>query len=85
MDPWYGLIDILEEHRPCRALCIDGFNASVQSFISLPIKDFFQKAEYLELRDIKGGYKNVIPSMDPQGMNHLIKTYSSARMIQGGA
>nr|QNH81996.1 Rsc4-3 variant 1 [Glycine max]QNH82000.1 Rsc4-3 variant 1 [Glycine max] len=63
--------DMMEEHRPCRALCINGFNASVQSFISLPIKDFFQKAEYLHLRDLKGGYENVIPSMVPQGMNHL--------------
>ncbi|KAG4966482.1 hypothetical protein GLYMA_14G206500v4 [Glycine max] len=60
------------KQRPSRVLCIEGFNASVQSFISLPIKDFFQKAEYLELRHLKGGYKNVIPSMDPQGMNHLI-------------
>ncbi|KAH1214497.1 Disease resistance protein [Glycine max] len=64
--------DMMEEHRPCRALCINGFNASVQSFISLPIKDFFQKAEYLHLEHLKGGYENVIPSMDPQGMNHLI-------------
>ncbi|KAG4966467.1 hypothetical protein JHK85_041442 [Glycine max] len=72
MYPWHLPTDMLEEHRPTRALCIDGFNASVQSFISLPIKDFFQKAEYLELRYLKGGYKNVIPSMDPQGMNHLI-------------
>ncbi|KAG4963974.1 hypothetical protein JHK86_040842 [Glycine max] len=64
--------DMMEEHRPTRVLRIDGFNASVQSFISLPIKDFFQKAEYLHLKNLKGGYENVIPSMDPQGMNHLI-------------
>ncbi|KRH17195.2 hypothetical protein GLYMA_14G204700v4 [Glycine max] len=63
---------MMEEHRPCRALCINGFNASVQSFISLPIKDFFQKAEYLHLENLEGGYENVIPSMVPQGMNHLI-------------
>ncbi|KAG4955077.1 hypothetical protein JHK87_040671 [Glycine soja] len=72
MDPWDLPTDMLEEHRPTRALCIDGFNASVQSFISLPIKDFFQKAEYLHLENLEGGYENVIPSMDPQGMNHLI-------------
>ncbi|KAG4966473.1 Disease resistance protein [Glycine max] len=75
MDPSYwrswSWMEILEEHRPCRALCIDGFNASVQSFISLPIKDFFQKAEYLQLENLEGGYENVIPSMVPQGMNHL--------------
>ncbi|KAG5122711.1 hypothetical protein JHK84_041051 [Glycine max] len=68
----YPRTDRLEEHRPTRALCTRGFNASVQSFISLPIKDFFQKAEYLHLEHLEGGYKNVIPSMDPQGMNHLI-------------
>ncbi|KHN30606.1 Disease resistance protein [Glycine soja] len=74
MDPLYSLswMEILEEHRPCRALCTRGFNASVQSFISLPIKDFFQKAEYLHLEHLKGGYENVIPSIVPQGMNHLI-------------
>ncbi|KAL2975923.1 hypothetical protein AAZX31_14G189900 [Glycine max] len=63
---------IFEEHRPTRVLRIDGFNASVQSFISLPIKDFFQKAEYLHLRHLEGGYEDVLPSMDPKGMNHLI-------------
>ncbi|TKY56619.1 Disease resistance protein [Spatholobus suberectus] len=63
---------VLEEHRPSRALCIDGFNVSAQSFISLPIKDLFRRVEYLHLRDLRGGYKNVIPSMDPQGMNQLI-------------
>nr|ATO98346.1 putative disease resistance protein [Glycine max] len=72
MDPWQLRTDMLEEHRPTRALCVEGFNASVQSFISLPIKDFFQKAEYLHLRHLEGGYEDVLPSMDPQGMNHLI-------------
>ncbi|KAL2584859.1 hypothetical protein AAZV13_14G153200 [Glycine max] len=72
MYSWTRGIRILEEHRPCRALCVEGFNASVQSFISLPIKDFFQKAEHLHLMHLEGGYENVIPSMDPQGMNHLI-------------
>ncbi|KAL2975925.1 hypothetical protein AAZX31_14G190100 [Glycine max] len=71
MDPWQLRTGMLEEHRPCRALCINGFNGSVQSFISLPIKDFFQKAEYLQLENLEGGYENVIPSMVPQGMNHL--------------
>ncbi|XP_028200775.1 probable disease resistance protein At4g27220 isoform X1 [Glycine soja] len=71
MDPFYLGMEIMEEHRPCRALCTRAFNASVQSFISLPIKDFFQKAEYLQLENLKGGYENVIPSMVPQGMNHL--------------
>ncbi|KAL2329592.1 hypothetical protein Fmac_017173 [Flemingia macrophylla] len=60
--------------KPSRALSIDGFNASAQSFKSLPIKDLFLRAEYLDLINLKGGYKNLIPCMDPegQGMNHLI-------------
>ncbi|KAL2329593.1 hypothetical protein Fmac_017174 [Flemingia macrophylla] len=58
--------------KPSRALSVNGFNASAQSFISLPIKDLFLRAEYLDLNNLKGGYKNLIPCMDPQGMNQLI-------------
>ncbi|KAL2337478.1 hypothetical protein Fmac_011924 [Flemingia macrophylla] len=66
---WKSSVD-----KPSRALSVDGFNASAQSFISLPIKDLFLRAEYLDLNNLKGGYKNVIPCMDPQGqgMNQLI-------------
>ncbi|RZB69997.1 disease resistance protein At4g27190-like [Glycine soja] len=71
--PLHQQTDILEEHRLGRALCIDGFNASAQSFISLPIKDLFLRAEYLHLERLRGGYENVIPSFrDPEGMNQLI-------------
>ncbi|XP_029124523.1 probable disease resistance protein At4g27220 isoform X2 [Cajanus cajan] len=66
------LLYYLEEHRPSRALCIDGFNAPAQSFISLPINDLFVRANILCLSNLEGGYKNVIPSMDSQGMNQLI-------------
>nr|KYP43368.1 Disease resistance protein At4g27190 family [Cajanus cajan] len=58
--------------KPSRALCIDGFNAPAQSFISLPINDLFVRANILCLSNLEGGYKNVIPSMDSQGMNQLI-------------
>ncbi|RZB75715.1 Disease resistance protein [Glycine soja] len=64
--------EIMEEHRPSRALYINGLNASTQRFISLPIMDLFLRAEYLHLKHLKGGYKNLIPSMDQQGMNQLI-------------
>ncbi|RDX98021.1 Disease resistance protein, partial [Mucuna pruriens] len=64
--------NILEKDRPSRGLCMDGFNASAQNFVSLPIKNLFVRAEYLHLARLCGGYKNVIPSMDPQGMNELI-------------
>lgn len=70
--PYYIHADILEKHRPSRALCIDGFNASTQTFISLPIKDLFLRAVYLHLKYIEGGYKNVIPSMRSQGMNQIV-------------
>ncbi|RDX67494.1 Disease resistance protein, partial [Mucuna pruriens] len=63
--------DSLNKCRPSRSLCMDGFNASAQNFTSLPIKNLFVKAEYLYLERLCGGYKNVIPSMDPQGMNEL--------------
>ncbi|KAK7300783.1 hypothetical protein RJT34_11633 [Clitoria ternatea] len=65
-------VKILEKHRPSRALCIDGFNASAQSFNSLPTKDLFVKAEDLHLLNLEGGYKNLIPTMDQKGMNQLI-------------
>ncbi|TKY49853.1 disease resistance protein [Spatholobus suberectus] len=68
----YLLPSILEGRRPSRALCVDGFNAPVQSFISLPIKDLFLRAEYLHFKDLQGGYKNVIPFMDQEAMNQLI-------------
>ncbi|XP_047178789.1 LOW QUALITY PROTEIN: disease resistance protein RPS2-like [Vigna umbellata] len=69
---YYIHADILEKHRPSRALCIEGFNASTQTFISLPIKDLFMRAVYLHLKYIEGGYKNVIPSMRSQGMNQIV-------------
>ncbi|XP_027368469.1 probable disease resistance protein At4g27220 [Abrus precatorius] len=65
-------INILENHRPSRALCIEDFNASAQSFMSLSIKDLFVRADDLHLIRLQGGYKNLIPTMDQQGMNQLI-------------
>jgi len=70
--PHYMHADVLEKHRPSRALCIDGFNASTQTFISLPNKNLFLRAVYLHLKYIEGGYKNVIPSMRSQGMNQIV-------------
>lgn len=67
-----NVIQILEKHGPSRALCIEGFDASAQSFTSLPIKDLFIRAESLQLMHLQGGYKNVIPTMDQQGMNELV-------------
>ncbi|KAF7816253.1 putative disease resistance protein [Senna tora] len=64
-------IEILSKHGPSRALCIEDFNAYVQSFASLPIKDLFVRSESLYLKQLQGGYKNIIPSMDLHSMNHL--------------
>ncbi|RDX95483.1 Disease resistance protein, partial [Mucuna pruriens] len=65
----------LEIDRPSRGLLMENFNASAQNFIWLPIKNLFVRAEYLSLKWLWGGYKNLIPSMDPQGMNQLIFLY----------
>ncbi|CAJ1970785.1 unnamed protein product [Sphenostylis stenocarpa] len=57
----------MEQLRPSRALCIERF----QRFIS-PLNDLFIRADYLYLKYFEGDYQNVIPSMDPKGMNQLI-------------
>ncbi|KAK7372230.1 hypothetical protein VNO80_05603 [Phaseolus coccineus] len=63
---------IMKKYARSRSLLIDKFDVGAQNFISLPIKDLFMRAEFLHLKDLGGDYKNIIPSMDPQGMNHLI-------------
>jgi len=67
-----GDLMIMKKYAQSRSLLIDGFDVGAQSFISSPIKDLFIRAEYLNLRNLQGDYKNIIPSMDPQGMNQLI-------------
>ncbi|QCE01090.1 disease resistance protein RPS2 [Vigna unguiculata] len=67
-----GDLMIMKKYAQSRSLLIDGFDVGAQNFISSPIKDLFIRAEYLNLRNLEGDYKNIIPSMDPQGMNELI-------------
>ncbi|XP_027940044.1 disease resistance protein At4g27190-like [Vigna unguiculata] len=67
-----GDLMVMKKYAQSRSLLIDEFNVGAQSFISSPIKDLFIRAEYLNLRNLKGDYKNIIPSMDPQGMNQLV-------------
>ncbi|XP_068487193.1 disease resistance protein SUMM2-like [Phaseolus vulgaris] len=62
---------IMKKYAQSRSLLIDKFDVAAQNFISLPIKDLFMRAEFLHLENLRGDYKNIIPSMDPQGMNHL--------------
>jgi len=62
---------IMKKYAKSRSLLIDKFDVAAQNFVSLPIKDLFLRAEFLHLEDLKGNFKNIIPSMDPQGMNHL--------------
>jgi len=64
--------EIRKKYAQSRSLSINRFDVAVQSFISSPIKDFFIRAEYLDLTDLEGDYKNIIPSMDPHGMNQLV-------------
>ncbi|RDX89734.1 Disease resistance protein, partial [Mucuna pruriens] len=64
--------DFWDSRRPSRSLWMYGFNASAQNFLSLPIKNLFARAQHLYLVGLCEGYKNVIPSMDPQDMNELI-------------
>ncbi|KAL2317392.1 hypothetical protein Fmac_031268 [Flemingia macrophylla] len=52
-------------HRPSRALRIDSFDVPAK------MNDLFLRAEFLYLENLVGGYKNIIPSMDPKGMNQL--------------
>jgi len=63
---------IMKKYAQSRSLLIDGFDVAARSFISSPIKDLFIRAEYLNLRNLDGDYENIIPSMDPHGMNQLI-------------
>jgi len=67
-----GDLMIMKKYAQSRSLLIDGFDVGAQNFISSPIKDLFIRAEYLNLRKLEGDYKNIIPSMDPQGMNQLV-------------
>ncbi|XP_022637899.1 probable disease resistance protein At4g27220 [Vigna radiata var. radiata] len=62
---------LMKKYGQPRSLIMNGFDVAPQSFISLPIKDLFIRAEFLCLR-YQRNYKNIIPSMDPQGMNQLI-------------
>ncbi|KAK8467079.1 hypothetical protein PHAVU_008G245200 [Phaseolus vulgaris] len=68
--PWE--VPTLKKYAKSRGLLIHDFDVTVQKFISLPIKDLFIRAEFLNLINLQGDFKNIIPSMDPQGMNHLI-------------
>ncbi|KAL2317393.1 hypothetical protein Fmac_031269 [Flemingia macrophylla] len=48
------------------------FSSRLQSFdVPAKMNDLFLRAEVLYLRNLVGGYKNIIPSMDPKGMNQL--------------
>jgi len=67
-----GDLMIMKKYAQSRSLLIDGFDVAAQSFITSPIKDLFIRAEYLYLRNLERDYKNIIPSMDPHGMNQLI-------------
>ncbi|KAK7372244.1 hypothetical protein VNO80_05618 [Phaseolus coccineus] len=62
----------MKKYAQSRGLVINEFDVTAQNFISLPIKDLFIRAEFLHLRNLGGDFKNIIPSMDQQGMNHLI-------------
>ncbi|ESW14006.1 hypothetical protein PHAVU_008G245100, partial [Phaseolus vulgaris] len=62
----------MKKYAQSRGLFIDEFDVTAENFMSLPIKDLFIRAEFLHLRNLRGDFKNIIPSMDPQGMNHLI-------------
>jgi len=61
----------MKKYAQSRSLFIDRFDVTAQNFISLPIRDLFIRAEFLNLGNLRGDYKNIIPSMDPQGMNQL--------------
>ncbi|WVY91624.1 hypothetical protein V8G54_037138, partial [Vigna mungo] len=63
---------LMKKYGQPRSLIMNWFDVAPQSFISLPIKDLFIRAEFLCLKDLREDYKNIIPSMDPQGMNQLI-------------
>ncbi|KAL2317354.1 hypothetical protein Fmac_031230 [Flemingia macrophylla] len=43
----------------------------LKGFISLQVEDFISRVKYLRLVNVEGGYKNLISSMDPKGMNQL--------------
>ncbi|ESW14030.1 hypothetical protein PHAVU_008G247000 [Phaseolus vulgaris] len=62
---------IMKKYAQYRSLLLDKFDVPAQNFISLPIKDLFMRAEFLHLEDLKGNFKNIIPSMDQRGMNQL--------------
>ena len=68
----YDVSPTRKKYAQSRSLLIDNFDVGAQHFISLPIKDLFIRAEFLLLGNLRGDYKNIIPSMDPQGMNQLI-------------
>ncbi|ESW13999.1 hypothetical protein PHAVU_008G244500, partial [Phaseolus vulgaris] len=68
----YWDVPTLKKYAESRGLLIHDFDVIVQKNLSLPIKDLFIRAEFLYLRNLGGDFKNIIPSMDPQGMNHLI-------------
>ncbi|XP_014522415.1 probable disease resistance protein At4g27220, partial [Vigna radiata var. radiata] len=68
----YETTVILEKYGQIRSLLINRFDVVAQRFASLAIKDLFIRAEFLCLTNLMGDYKNIIPSMDPQGMNQLI-------------
>jgi len=63
---------IMEKCAQSKSLLVDRFDVAPRSFISSSINDLFIRANYLGLRNLEGDYKNIIPSMDPQGMNQLI-------------
>ncbi|KAI4307959.1 hypothetical protein L6164_031083 [Bauhinia variegata] len=64
--------EFLEKHMPARALCLEDFDVSSPNHSSSSIKDLLPRAESLHLRYLNGGYKNIIPSVDKSGMNHLV-------------
>lgn len=63
---------IMKKYALSRSLLIERFDITAQNLISLPIKNLFVREEYLCLRNLRGDYKNIIPSMDQQSMNQLI-------------
>jgi len=63
--------EVMKTYAQSRSLLIDKFDVAAQHFKSSPIKDLFIRAEFLHLGNLQGDYKNIIPSMDPQGMNQL--------------
>ncbi|KAL2324933.1 hypothetical protein Fmac_023991 [Flemingia macrophylla] len=66
LDPRYFTVDILSKHRPSRALYMNSLDVLAK------MNDLFLRAEYLYLQNLQGGYKNIIPSMDPKGMSQLM-------------